>query len=114
MVKYLELKGIGINEFAEDESFGKPFDKGTLGKAAKADGAIGTYAVEKFLRRFADVSPYWLFLGEGSITRDWKLEDAYVQTLKDVIIKLEANITDLRGSVRDKDKIITFLERSGG
>lgn len=117
IIQYLELQDVTIQEFAEDSQHGKPFDKGTIGKADKAGGKIGAYAVEKFLRRFPEVSPYWLILGEGEITLNKKLvqatdrlESTYIATLKEVINKLDGNLNDLRTSVKDKEKIIMLLE----
>lgn len=117
IIQYLDIKGVTQEAFANDSQHGEPFDKGTLGKATKPGAKIGTYAVEKFLRMFPEVSPYWLILGTGEITLNVKLihavdrlESSYTLTLKDVITKLEGNLNDLRTSVNDKEKIIMLLE----
>lgn len=123
--KYLTIREVSEQQFAQDDKFGRPFDKGRIGKAVdKEDSSIGSDAVEKFLRMFPEVSPYWLILGEGPIDVNRrimeghsKLEDAYVLTLKDSVKSLQGNIDDLRGAVadlrgkvEDKEKIITLLE----
>ena len=117
IIQYLDIKEVTQEAFAKDSQFGEPFDKGTLGKAIKSGGKIGAYAVEKFLRMFPEVNPYWLILGDGEVTLNRKLifaadrlESSYTATLKDVIKKLEGNLNDLRVSVNDKEKIIMLLE----
>lgn len=117
MAQYLDIKDVTAKAFAEDTTHGEPFDKGTLGKAISANAKIGAYAVEKFLRMFPEVSPYWLILGDGPMTINralveghGQLEKSYVQTLRDVIADLKHNINDLRISVTDKEKIIVLLE----
>lgn len=67
IVQYLDLKDVTQQEFAEDSTHGKAFDKGVLGKSIKNDGIIGVYVVEKFLRKFPEVNPYWLILGSGEM-----------------------------------------------
>lgn len=70
IIQYLGIKGVTQEEFAEDSSNGKSFDKGRLGKAKQKDASIGSDVVEKFLRRFPDVNPYWLILGRGGIENE--------------------------------------------
>jgi hypothetical protein len=117
IIQYLDIKNVTQEAFARDSQHGEAFDKGTLGKAAKPGAKIGAYAVEKFLRMFPEVSPYWLILGEGEITLNRKLlqshenlESSYILTLKDVIKELGVTLNDLRGRVQDKEKIIMLLE----
>jgi hypothetical protein len=70
IIQYLGIKGVTQEEFAEDVEYGKSFDKGRLGKAKTNYASIGSDVVEKFLRRFPDVNPYWLILGQGSVENE--------------------------------------------
>ena len=107
--QYLDHQSVTTEKFSIEVGFHKT----TLGKAIKKGGAMRTDIVEKFLRRFPEVNPYWLLLGEGDMVINKKLmtfqekylglEDAYLSTLRDTIGKLEDHL-------RDKDKIITLLE----
>lgn len=81
IVQYLDIKKVTKQAFAEDSEHGKPFDKGLLQKTIKNDGTIGTYVVEKFLRRFPEVNPYWLILGTGEIFNDNKIYDEPVKIM---------------------------------
>ena len=75
IVQYLDLKKVTKQAFAEDSEYGKPFDKGLLQKTIKNKGTIGTYVVEKFLRRFPEVNPYWLILGQGDIFNESRYDE---------------------------------------
>lgn len=122
---YLDSQNVSEQSFANDTQFGRKFDKGVIGKAITPkdkETKMGTYVIEKFLRRFPEVNPYWLLFGEGEIIIDrklmtvhenyFKLENAYIAALRDTIGKLENNLNDVRGQVKDKEKIIKLLEAS--
>lgn len=117
IIQYLDIKGITQKAFADDSQYGAQFDKGRLGKASDSGAKIGADVVEKFLRMFPEVNPYWLILGDGQINVNKKLIDAhdnlessYILTLKDVITELKVGLNDLRGRIDDKERIIRLLE----
>lgn len=119
ILQYLVLKDISEKSFAENDSLGPDyvFDKGRISKTISNNGKLQSDVVEKFLLMFPDVNPYWLLLGEGEALINRKLlnsfdvlETSYIDTLMDRITELNENINDLRGTVKDKEKIITLLE----
>lgn len=86
IIQYLGDQDVTQEEFAEDSKHGKPFDKGRLGKADRNGATLGSDVVEKFLRRFPDVNPYWLILGEGE--KRPKRESVYNEPVK--VLPLDA------------------------
>lgn len=86
IIQYLGDQDVTQEEFAEDSKHGKPFDKGRLGKADRNGATLGSDVVEKFLRRFPDVNPYWLILGEGE--KRPKREAVYNEPVK--VLPLDA------------------------
>jgi hypothetical protein len=111
IIQYLGIKGVTQEEFAEDFRNGKTFDKGRLGKAKQKDASIGSDVVEKFLRRFPEVNPYWLILGKGEVNNERLLYDEPVKVMPlDTWQELQRNNHEFRithaSDLKEKEKYI--------
>lgn len=64
--EYIDFKGISVSQFERKAGL----SNGILGKAIKANGAIGSDKLEDILRTYPDINPIWLTTGRGSMLTD--------------------------------------------
>ncbi|RFM30204.1 hypothetical protein [Deminuibacter soli] len=114
LYRYLAYKN--ITAYAFEQNCG--LSNGYLGKQAKGKGTIGSDILEKIYNHYFDLSLIWLITGEGSMlgenhrhafeTND---EHATYFTRDEMMHALQQNIILLQQLVKDKDQIITLLNK---
>lgn len=87
--QYLSFRGLTVAELEREIGVAN----GTLGRAVRTGGAIGTDKLEKILSLHSDLSAEWLMRGEGEMIRKAgeKADDAYsmrIETLEERIKSL--------------------------
>lgn len=106
VLKYIDSQGIKKEDFYKKISM-----NGQSWRGKGAESELSGDKIATVLSQYRDINPYWLLLGEGEMLLDQSnnLENNRHYSETDI-----SEINKLRRKVRDKEKIIEYLESKLG